>query len=206
VQETATAARNAVITLAKRQWMKLALRGVGRADAYRRLDLAYRMADPWVMDSDKERHRFRETNRLIGEAFGKVGSLLEIGCGEAHQSLYLRELCETLYGIDVSPTAIARARKRCPEAEFAACDLATQPFADEERPFDLIVAAEVLYYVKDIPTALATMSRLGRRCFVTYFADAAKHLDPHLEKMPDTHRARFAYADVEWRAVWWPAR
>ena len=65
----------------RRLWMKYALRGVGGNDNHARLDLAYRMPDPWNMESPMERARFEATNAVIEQAFGRVGSVLEIGCG-----------------------------------------------------------------------------------------------------------------------------
>ena len=43
----------------RRLWMKYALRGVGGNDNHARLDLAYRMPDPWNMESPMERARRR---------------------------------------------------------------------------------------------------------------------------------------------------
>src|SRR5690606_10333778 len=107
----------------RRLWMKYALRGVGGNDNNARLDLAYRMPDPWNMESALEQARFEATNQVIETAFDRVGSLLEIGCGEGHQTEYFARLSDEQYGIDVSPQAIKRARIRLPQAHFAAADL-----------------------------------------------------------------------------------
>ena len=92
--------------------MKYALRGVGGSDNIRRLDLAYYVEDPWNMDSDRESRRFQATNRIIEHNFGRVGSLLELGCGEGHQTQYLARLSDQQYGIDVSAQS-GRARDAC---------------------------------------------------------------------------------------------
>ena len=128
----------------RRLWMKYALRGVGGNDNHARLDLAYRMPDPWNMDSPMERARFEATNGVIEQAFGRVGSVLEIGCGEGHQTQYLARLSDEQYGLDVSPAAIERARVRLPQAHFAAVDLFQQPWGEERQRFDLVTACEVL--------------------------------------------------------------
>ena len=78
----------------RRLWMKYALRGVGGNDNHARLDLAYRMPDPWNMESPMERARFEATNAVIEQAFGRVGSVMEIGCGEGHQTQYLAWLSD----------------------------------------------------------------------------------------------------------------
>ncbi|MGH6645240.1 MAG: hypothetical protein ACRED3_21350, partial [Bradyrhizobium sp.] len=70
----------------RRSWMKYALRGVGPNDNFERLDLAYSIEDPWNMNSPGEIARFEATNRIIEREFGRVGSLLELGCGKGHQT------------------------------------------------------------------------------------------------------------------------
>jgi 2-polyprenyl-3-methyl-5-hydroxy-6-metoxy-1,4-benzoquinol methylase len=189
---------------ARRLWMKYAMRGVGGADNYARLDLAYSLGDPWNMESDLERARFAATNAIIEREFGHVGSLLEIGCGEGHQSVVLKTLTDELFGIDVSATAIERAQRRLPEAQFAATDLAGQPWGDARHRFDLVVACEVLYYVKDIPASLARMNHLGRHCVVTFFAPALGRVGHHLDAMPGVYRKDWMHKDgTTWLVAWW---
>jgi SAM-dependent methyltransferase len=191
----------------RRAWMKYAMRGVTQADAHDRLDLAYKVRDPWRMDSEQERFRFAETNRIVHRALiapsPRLGTLLELGCGEGHQSEHLIRLCDRLTGLDVSPTAIARARARLPSAELVAGDLYAQPWAGEADRFDVVTAFEVLYYVSDIPRLLAAMSRLGKACAVSYFAPAARVVEQPLMAMPILGRDTIRYRDVEWRLAWW---
>jgi 2-polyprenyl-3-methyl-5-hydroxy-6-metoxy-1,4-benzoquinol methylase len=189
---------------ARRTWMKYALRGVRQNDAHSRLDLAYKVPDPWHMDSDQERFRFAETNRVITAELGPhFGSLLEIGCGEGHQSEVLARLCDDLTGIDVSPTAIERARRRLPRATFAAGDLYAQPWAREQDRFDLVTACEVIYYMSDRPRFLDTISALGKSCLVTYFSPAARKVEHEVMAMPGAQKTAFRFKDTEWTAVWW---
>jgi len=194
-------------TVVRRTWMRYALRGVSQADAHRRLDLAYKVRDPWKMDSPKEQFRFAETNRIVHRGViapaDRLGSLLEIGTGEGHQTEHLARLCDQLSGIDVSPTAIARARQRVPTATLYAGDLHDQPWVGEAHRYDLVTAFEVLYYLKDIPKMLAAMSRLGRSCAVSYFAPSARIVEAPLQAMPIVGRDSFRFEDVEWRIVWW---
>jgi len=188
----------------RRTWMKYALRGVRQNDAHDRLDLAASVPDPWHMDSDQERHRFAETNRVIRERIApRVGSLLEIGCGEGHQSEALREVCDALTGLDVSPKAIERARRRLPDATFAAGDVHAMPWANERGRFDLVTACEVIYYMSDRPKFLQTIDGLGKHCLVTYFAPAARKVEAECMAMPGAQKTSFRYRDTEWVAVWW---
>ncbi|GGK09034.1 class I SAM-dependent methyltransferase [Luteimonas terricola] len=187
----------------RRTWMKYAMRGVGGADDYERLDLAYRLGDPWNMESRLEQARFTATNALIARTFGRVGTLLEVGCGEGHQTRVLRELADEVYGIDVSPTAVERARERVRDAHFAATDIHGQPWGDRQARFDLVVACEVLYYIKDIPATLARMSHLGRVCMVTFFVPALVRVGPHLEEIPGLHKDWIQHEGETWMVCWW---
>ncbi|MCA9678629.1 MAG: class I SAM-dependent methyltransferase [Kofleriaceae bacterium] len=199
--------RGRVELTVRRTWMKYALRGVGQADAHRRLDLAYKVRDPWKMESKQEQFRFAETSRLLHRHLiapaERVGRILEIGCGEGHQTEHLVPLCDRVTGIDVSPTAVERARGRVPGVDFAAGDLFAQPWIDERDRFDVVTAFEVLYYLKDIPRTLEAMNRLGKACMVTYFAPAARVVEMHVMGMPGAARETFRYGDTEWVAVWW---
>ena len=71
--------------------------------------------------------------------------ILEIGCGEGHQSGRLLEICDSLYGIDVSHRAITRAQARCSGAKFgvgdSVWDLPIMPFALQgNHPLNAIFA------------------------------------------------------------------
>lgn len=187
----------------RRLWMKYALRGVGGSDNHARLDLAYRMEDPWNMDSAMERTRFEATNRVIEQAFGRVGSVLEIGCGEGHQTEYLARLSDEQYGLDVSAHAVARAQARLPRAHFAAADLFHQPWGEQRHRFDLVTACEVLYYLSDPAATVARMRHLGRNGLVTFFAPACGRIGPHVEAIPGVHKDWIHHGATAWLIAWW---
>ena len=189
---------------ARRTWMKFALRGIRQNDAHGRLDRAYTVADPWHMNAEREQFRMTETNRLIQAHLGKrFDRVLEVGCGEGHQSEHLARLASALTGLDVSPKAVERARVRLPSATFLAGDLLAQPWARERGRFDLVTACEVLYYMSDVPRFLRTIDELGGTCLVTYFAPAGRICDAPVMAMPDAKQARFRHEDTEWVAAWW---
>jgi ubiquinone/menaquinone biosynthesis C-methylase UbiE len=183
--------------------MRYALRGVGGADNHARLEMAYRLADPWNMDSNMERFRFERTNALIARHFPGVQSILELGCGEAHQSEQLQKLCASLHGVDVSSTAIERAKTRLPQASFAVGDIFTQPWGRQRGRFDLVVACEVLYYISDVQKTIEEMNHLGKSCFVTIYAPAARRLGPLVERQPGVQKDWFATTGAEWVVAFW---
>lgn len=192
-------------TLARRAWMKYALRGVAQSDAHARLERAYLLPDPWKLDSEPERFRFAETNDQVRRVFGDgIGSLLEIGCGEGLQTEVLTGVSRSVTGIDVSPTAIGRARRRLPGVEFAVGDLLAQPWPVDQPRFDVVVACEVLYYMSDVPRALDRMDRLARLgCLVTYFSPAERRIGRFVSARPGVERSTITFGDTQWTVAWW---
>jgi predicted TPR repeat methyltransferase len=160
------------------------------------------------MQTRREQFRFMETNRMIvrelAGAGGRFDSVLEIGCGEGHQSAYLKELCDDFVGIDVVEPAVQRARERLPDAEFICGELAAQPWIGTRR-FGLVTACEVLFYFPDVPAALTLMSRLGRNCIVTCFEPSLPFVEAALHAMPLMGRRRFRHRRTRWHAFWWRA-
>ncbi len=196
-------ARSLLHKARRRLWMKYALRGVGGSDNHARLDLAYAVADPWNMESPLERARFEQTNAVIERAFGPVGSVLELGCGEGHQTAWLARLSREQYGVDVSAQAIERARVRLPSAQFAATDIFGQPWGDAPGRFDLVTACEVLYYLSDPAATIARMRQLAPRGLVTIFAPACGRVGPHLEAVPGLRKDWIFHGGTAWLVGWW---
>lgn len=187
----------------RRYWMRRALRRVHYADRPDKLDRLYRMEDPWRLASPKEQARYEWTNRLIETHLGAPEAILEIGSGEGYQSQHLARICRRLYGIDVSRRAVDRARQRCPDVRFAAANPLTFRFDDAPPVYDLIVACEMLYYVRDIRRFIERMSQLGRACLVTYYDGQAPILDPHFAGLPAFQRDALRVKGVMWHAAWW---
>jgi len=186
----------------KRIWRRVILRDVRYRDSCKTLDKFYMVSDPWNMGSPSEQYRFAETNRVILEEIGRVGSLLEVGCGEGHQSLYLKLVCNRLTGLDVSARAVQRARKRCTSAEFLVGDIFCQE-ANARAPFDLVVACEVLYYMSDVRGALKRMQALGRNVFVSYFSRVTDTIDPEILCFTGAVLRNLEFEGSWWRVAWW---
>lgn len=193
--------------LLRTQWIRRTMKGISRRDAHQRLDLAYRVPDPWHMASAKEQFRFAETNRLLREQFGQIDALFELGCGEGHQTEYLARIARHVTGLDVSATAIERAKQRVPNATFAVGVATEETFAAKDA-FDVAVACEVLYYIKDVQAVLQRLDAMAQRGWlITYFDGANRVLSDEIARFAETchpapQRATFSYGDVTWTALW----
>jgi len=89
--------------------------------------------------------------------------ILDYGCGQGGwiQLLSMTFPDAKIYGIDISDTAIVKARKRYPEHAFSTFDGARAPFPDES--FDLIFSFHVLEHVHDIEGSIRDISRITQK-------------------------------------------
>ncbi|MET4348297.1 nodulation methyltransferase NodS [Bradyrhizobium sp. RT9a] len=119
-------------------------------NTYQSLERELANDDPWRLDDNPfERKRHTQLLRL-SLSNGGVSNGLEIGCAAGAFTEKLAPHCKRLTVIDVMPRAIGRAvqrTKRWSHISWAATDILQ--FSTEEL-FDLIVVAEVLYYLEDM--------------------------------------------------------
>jgi hypothetical protein len=86
-----------------------------------------------------------------------------IGWGEGRFTALLAERVEELVAVDISETALRRARDRCrgcANVRFERLVFSTDPLPNA---LDLIVCSEVLYYLKDKARALEDLRQTGER-------------------------------------------
>jgi SAM-dependent methyltransferase len=132
----------------------------------RSLDEAYFRAlyeadpDPWgFAASPYEQAKYAHTiEALAGE---RAGRGFELGCSIGVLTRRLAALCDSLVATDLSPEALAEARRRC--ADLANIDFRLARFVADglDRSFDLIVLSEVVYYWDDadLDTVAAAVGR-----------------------------------------------
>jgi SAM-dependent methyltransferase len=156
-------------------------------------EAAYRQTarDPWGL-TWRPTQLFRyavmasELHRCISERHLAVDSVVDVGCATGD---FLNLLAESLpeaqqrrlIGVDLSSTAIDRARSRYPHLEFqtAGLDGLNQQL---EGSVDLVCCLEVLYYLaaEDRPRAIATLRsilRPGGLLLVSSMTGAAPYMD-----------------------------
>jgi len=107
--------------------------------------------DPWDYKTAYQMDRIRTEIEMLDAARGteRFKNALEVGCAEGLFTEKLAPLCERLLAVDISPVALARARKSIHEfawVDFALWDLRTDPVLESR---DLIVVVHALEYVRN---------------------------------------------------------
>ncbi|MEN3186980.1 MAG: class I SAM-dependent methyltransferase [Atribacterota bacterium] len=118
-------------------------------------NLYRRKKDPWnYTQSPFEREKYAKTLRAIPE---NVQSVLEVGSSEGVFTELLLQKGKRVVGIDISETALKRARERLRkyqgQVELRKVNIVKDDHLD--TAFDMILASEVLYYLGDKKTFLS---------------------------------------------------
>lgn len=184
-------------------WKKAMLRGTAFTGAYGKLRWLYSIEDPWEMSSEREQYRFRKVNDMLTAIAPRFGSILELGSGEGHQSLHLATIADRLTGVDISASAVERARRRCPDAEFAASELEAVPELFAGRRFDLVTGCEVLYYVRDAGSILSALQAMTEGIFVSNYLPRSEKMRPLFEGPGWRRLDNIVHEDTVWECFLW---
>jgi len=113
--------------------------------------------DPWAAASSRYRYQSRKYEVLMSLLPARrYRRALDLGCGLGLLSRHLAVRAESVVGIDISPSAVARARALHadqPNLLFEAHDVLNLP-GSFDGSFDLVVVADVLYYLTPLPDTL----------------------------------------------------
>lgn len=107
----------------------------------------WRQGDFWELESsDFERDRLARLLSLISDRH--YSRVLEIGCGAGTFTQLIAHLAQRIVALDVSDTAITRARRKLPngQVEFRQANVMEYD-PQPEGPWDLITLAETIYYL-----------------------------------------------------------
>ena len=115
-------------------------------------------------------------------------SILDVGCGEGSLTQYVTGFARETVGIDVSGVAIERARRAVPRGTFHRVRL--EDF-EPERRFSVVLAVEVLYYVRSVADALRRLMSFGDHVLVSYTSRERDRIEPYVEPYGDTRSRRF---------------
>lgn len=179
------------------------LRGSAFSGSYGKLRMLYALEDPWEMSSAKEQHRFEATNAHLSAVAPHFGTLLELGCGEGHQSVYLARIADEVSGLDISPRAVDRAGKRCPDGRFRVGRVEDAAALFPGERFDLITGCEVLCYAPDIRKILADLQAMTDRLYVSNYEARARTMRDHFAGAGWTALPSIRYDDTVWECHIW---
>ena len=131
---------------------------------------------------------------------GRIGRLLDIGCGTGHLLERVAPRVDSALGVDASRDMLALARTRLAERHLSQCavrqaDMYRLPLAD--AAFDVVTLQMVLHYAEDPAAALAEAARVlrpGGRLIVVDLAPHARAdlLQRHAHRWPGFDDAALA--------------
>jgi SAM-dependent methyltransferase len=84
---------------------------------------------------------------------------LDLGCGEGLFTALLAQAGTDVVGVDISATALARARSRHPSLDFRLVEL-DGPLRFDDETFELVWASEVLEHIADTARWLSEVRRV----------------------------------------------
>lgn len=102
---------------------------------------------PWEQDGQGARLKnyYAQSRKRLSQVISQYrGFVVEVGCGEGHALNYLATINDSrsFVGVDISPTAIERAKKLYPHLSFAVKDITY-----EKVDAPIVILNECLWYV-----------------------------------------------------------
>jgi SAM-dependent methyltransferase len=155
--------------------------------------------DSWFQDDVT--HPVRQIALALLDRYN-FARVLDVGCGKGTFTHLLKKHNNQVKGLDVSPSALAKARARYPAIEYEERDLNRIETLGPDR-FDLTVAMAVLYYLENRRGVLRAIAGVSDRFFTTlyippqtlgfiknideFLEEAARHFDGETEVVLNRH-------------------
>jgi SAM-dependent methyltransferase len=157
--------------------------------------------DPWEFASSQYEHdRYSATLRALADK--RYHRAFEPGCSIGILTAQLARLCGCVDAMDISPTAVARARARCESLPNVRISSGSLPEMIPSGKFDLVVFSEIGYYFTEpqlhfIATKLVKqMSTEGTFLAVHWLGSSSDHL-LHGDRVHDVLKATFNCEPVQ---------
>ena len=117
--------------------------------------------DPWECRKNVSMLR-RDISLMMLFRDRRFSRILDIGCGLGAFTERIRVAngaCQTILGVDISATAIQKAREQFGECSFEVLNVSNEPLPGEgQSAWDLILVSELLWYV--LPELESLLSRI----------------------------------------------
>jgi predicted TPR repeat methyltransferase len=136
----------------------------------------------------------------------RFGRAIDLGCGTGLMGEQLREMCDRLHGVDLSPGMIEQARRKGVYDRLEVGEMLALLGQAPDASADLIVAADALVYLPDLAPLCREAARVLRPAGLFAFT-AETHAGPGVvlgEKLRYAHgtaHARDAIADAGLRLL-----
>ncbi len=146
-------------------------------------------ADPW--DFEHSRYEQRRYAAILGSLRSRHYSrAFEPGCSIGILTQSLAPLCDHLAAIDISPTAVSRARERCDGVANITIRCGALPQAMPLEKFDLVIFSEIGYYfekqqLKEIIDRLTESLNIGGILIASHWLGTSPD---HLLSGDEVHR------------------
>jgi predicted TPR repeat methyltransferase len=101
----------------------------------------------------------RQLGALLGIGPHRHYAILDLGCGTGLAGLAFKDIAGELYGVDLSPAMIERARDRQIYDGLEVGDVEST-LAQPSRGYDLIIAADTLVYLGDLTSVFAGVANI----------------------------------------------
>jgi len=123
-------------------------RKVAHEKAHAFFEELWKRGDPWELEtSEFERSKYEQEILILDEP--RYERTLEIGCGIGSFTRSLAPISAKVLALDISPTAISRAREA--QTNLSSVEFRVQNIIDfdpqSEGPWDLVVMSETIYYL-----------------------------------------------------------
>ena len=123
--------------------------------------------DSWYQDD--LRHLDRKICLSILDQFN-FSKILDVGCGKGAFTQFLKKDNNHVTGLDISPTAIARAKARYPDIEFEVVNIETHKWYKTcDKEYDLIICLELLSYASNWQMLLHQFSKMAQYALIKLF-------------------------------------
>ena len=118
--------------------------------------------------------------------------VLDLGCGTGLSGLAFRENARCMFGVDLSPRMLEKARETGAYDKLVEGDAETLP-AGLEGPFDLVIAADVLVYLGELDNLfVGVRSRLRKTGLFLFTTERGEFVDYELgPKRRFRHHGRY---------------
>jgi ubiquinone/menaquinone biosynthesis C-methylase UbiE len=144
---------------------------VTQEEIYNGLENINTKDDPWETKHPFNQKAFEEIISLIKMV--PHDTILEVGCAQGEFTKKLLEISKDVTAIDVSEQAIKQAKENTKGAHFEAASL--ENFYPDRR-YDVVVCAEILYYIKDHKKAIKRLKELGDYLVTSQYVFCLPHL------------------------------